>query len=84
MFHAFLIDVQSGRHDVRTGYRTVHDLLGCTDRCTDDLGITEIAIMAVDIDDILDIGTAVFTVGFFPANERRNEQAAVLCSPQSL
>ena len=84
MLDGVLIDCQAGGHDISTCHSAVHDLLGSADSSADDLGLAVEAVVLIDIHDVLDVLLAVLTVGLFPAQERRNEQGAVLCGPDGL
>ena len=84
MLDGVLIDGQAGGDDVGTCHRAVHDLLGGADGRADDLGLAVEAVVLIDIHDVLDVLLAVLTVGLFPAQERGNEEGAVLCGPDGL
>lgn len=84
MLDGVLIDGQAGGNDVGTCHRAVHDLLGGADGRADDLGLAVEAVVLIDIHDVFDVLLAVLTVGLFPAQERRNEEGAVLCGPDGL
>ena len=70
MLYGILIDRQSRRNDVSSGYSTVYELLRSPDSGTDYLCFTQETVVRVDLHDVADILFAVLSVGFLPSDER--------------
>ena len=84
MNHGIFVNCKAGGNNIRSCYCTVHKLFCCPDCCADDLRFSIKTIVLIDRYDILNVLSAVFAVCFFPSNERRNEEGAVLCRKDCL